>query len=65
MVSEFDEEYDWLVGELDWMGTLLMAVPDADVAAALTPAPAVRDSEAPVMVRGPSVALRVSPRAKR
>lgn len=45
--------------ELDCTGTLLMAVPEADVVAA---PPEVRDAEATVTVRGPAVAPRVMPR---
>lgn len=61
--SVFDEELD--CGgpvpdeELSCRGTLLMAVPEADVAAA---PPEVRDSELTVTVMGPAVAPRVMPR---
>lgn len=33
--SEYDGAYDWLVWEADWMGTLLMEAPEADVVAAV------------------------------
>lgn len=52
--------------ELDCRGTLLITVPEADVAAAVREAEdaaaEVRDSELTVTVRGPAVAPRVMPR---